>query len=152
MRKTGKVEVVGGGRGGSDVVRPTPQQLTGDNPSGVSVVTDFTIFKTVKYGSGVVVTGWKFPSNDETSAQKFSFCYYDDNPIADVSETTYLFRRQTNTCGSTRAGEGGSVRLVQRPTAAFVVRETPNNTSVAVGIGGCGIILDAGAAENGLRR
>ena len=31
-------------------------------------------------------------------------------------------------------------------------RETPNNTSAAGGIGGCGIILDAGAAENGLRR
>jgi hypothetical protein len=31
-------------------------------------------------------------------------------------------------------------------------RETPNNTSTAVGVGGCGIILDAGAAENGLRR
>ncbi len=31
-------------------------------------------------------------------------------------------------------------------------KETPNNTSAAVGIGGCGIILEAGAAENGLRR
>jgi hypothetical protein len=30
--------------------------------------------------------------------------------------------------------------------------ETPNNTSAAGGIGGCGIILDAGASENGLRR
>lgn len=30
-------------------------------------------------------------------------------------------------------------------------RETPNNPTVAGGIGGCGIILDAGAAENGLR-
>jgi hypothetical protein len=31
-------------------------------------------------------------------------------------------------------------------------RETPNNTSAAGGIGGCGIILDVGATENGLRR
>jgi hypothetical protein len=31
-------------------------------------------------------------------------------------------------------------------------RETPNNASAAGGIGSCGIILDAGAAENGLRR
>jgi len=32
------------------------------------------------------------------------------------------------------------------------LRETPNNTSAAGGIGGCGIILDVGATENGLRR
>jgi hypothetical protein len=31
-------------------------------------------------------------------------------------------------------------------------RETPKNTRAAGGIGGCGIILDAGASENGLRR
>ena len=31
-------------------------------------------------------------------------------------------------------------------------KETPNNTSAAVGIGGCGVIMDAGVAENGLRR
>jgi len=35
---------------------------------------------------------------------------------------------------------------------ALFLRETPNNTSVTGGIGGCGIILDVGAAENGLRR
>jgi len=34
----------------------------------------------------------------------------------------------------------------------FLSRETPNNTSAAGGIGGCGIILDVGATENGLRR
>jgi phage I-like protein len=32
------------------------------------------------------------------------------------------------------------------------LKEMPNNTSAAGGIGGCGIILDAGASENGLRR
>jgi len=35
---------------------------------------------------------------------------------------------------------------------ALPVRETPNNTRAAGGIDDCGIILDAGAAENGLRR
>jgi len=30
-------------------------------------------------------------------------------------------------------------------------KETPNNASAAGGIGSCGIILDAGAAENALR-
>jgi len=33
----------------------------------------------------------------------------------------------------------------------FSAKETPNNASAAGGIGSCGIILDAGAAENALR-
>jgi len=33
-----------------------------------------------------------------------------------------------------------------------ILKETPNNTRAAGGIDDCGIILDAGAAENGLRR
>jgi len=38
------------------------------------------------------------------------------------------------------------------PTQHRSAKETPNHTSAAGGIDGCGIILDAGAAENGLLR
>ena len=40
------------------------------------------------------------------------------------------------------------------PNLSYVLnsfKETPNNASAAGGIGSCGIILDAGAAENALR-
>jgi len=37
------------------------------------------------------------------------------------------------------------------PCHSLRIRETPNNASAAGGIGSCGIILDAGAAENALR-
>ena len=42
--------------------------------------------------------------------------------------------------------------IISDDISADHLRETPNNTSAAVGIGGCGIIMDTGAAENGLRR
>jgi peptide/nickel transport system substrate-binding protein len=44
--------------------------------------------------------------------------------------------------------------IPDRSTAmlAFAAKETPNNTSAADGIGGCGIIFDVGAAENSLRQ
>ena len=50
--------------------------------------------------------------------------------------------------------DGEEIQLVDHLVECeqLVLMETPNNTSAAGGIGGCGIILDAGAAENSLRR
>ena len=38
-------------------------------------MTNYTVFKTVKYGKGKVVTGWKFTSNEEVSP-RHEYCYY----------------------------------------------------------------------------
>ena len=37
------------------------------------------------------------------------------------------------------------------PGYVVPLRETPNNTSAAGGVGGCGIFSEVGAAENALR-
>jgi hypothetical protein len=60
-----------------------------------------------------------------------------------------LCRSSGTTLDSVHAEDGPPI--TQR-TSGLSSRETPNNTSAAGGIGGCGIILDSGAAENGLRR
>jgi hypothetical protein len=66
----------------AEVPRPTPDQL---NPNTVSprvnVVTNYTVFKTVEYGNGQVVTGWKFTSNEKVSPEN-EYCYYLE-PIRD---------------------------------------------------------------------
>lgn len=47
---------------------------SGDAARGVS--TNFTIFKTVKYGEGQVVTGWNYKDSSETTPSQ-EYCYYD---------------------------------------------------------------------------
>ncbi|MHB2165655.1 hypothetical protein [Alsobacter sp. R-9] len=64
---TGKVEA-------DPIPRPAPEVLAG--PAGdATVVTNFTIFKSVPYQGGSVVTGWRFASSEERrpSAQ---YCYF----------------------------------------------------------------------------
>jgi hypothetical protein len=56
--------------------RPTPEILAGGRAaSDASVVTNFTIFKSVPFKGGTVVTGWRFGSSEERlpSAQ---YCYF----------------------------------------------------------------------------
>jgi hypothetical protein len=61
-----------------EVPRPTDDQL---NPKTLppfpktNVVTDYTVFKTVKLGKGAVITGWNFTSNEDVSP-RHEYCYY----------------------------------------------------------------------------
>ncbi|NNM71217.1 hypothetical protein [Enterovirga aerilata] len=68
---------VNGGR--SDVPTPTPAQLgAGAVPeSKAAVLTNFTVFKNVPYGSGQVVTGWNFTSSEQKSPSH-QYCYYSE--------------------------------------------------------------------------
>jgi hypothetical protein len=68
---------VGGGR--SEVPTPTAAQLgAGAMPdSKAAVLTNFTVFKNVPYGSGQVVTGWNFTSSEQKSPSH-QYCYYSE--------------------------------------------------------------------------
>ena len=60
------------------VPRPSTMQL-GTNAAPQSngkVVTNYTVFKSVNYGNGMVVTGWKYSSNEDVSPRS-QYCYYD---------------------------------------------------------------------------
>ena len=64
------------GSGSSDIPRPTQRQLnTSAAPeSKARVTTDYTVFKTVDFGGGTVVTGYNFsPDADSPKAQ---YCYF----------------------------------------------------------------------------
>jgi hypothetical protein len=62
-----------------DVPRPTSNQLGSSAvpPSNATVVTNFTVFKTVTYGKGQVVSGWKFTSNEDLTPDH-EYCYYSE--------------------------------------------------------------------------
>ena len=68
-----------GGGGPSEVPRPTEAQLGGGAVpvSQAAVLTNFTVFKNVPYGSGQVVTGWNFTSSDQ-KAPAHQYCYYSE--------------------------------------------------------------------------
>lgn len=57
--------------------RPTPSQLQPDARAAASarVVTEFTVFKSVSFGTGSVVTGWTF-ANSEQPTPSTQYCYY----------------------------------------------------------------------------
>jgi hypothetical protein len=57
--------------------RPTPDQRNGKGTprNNHPVTTGFTVFKSVKYGNGIIHTGWKFNSSDEP-APYYQYCYY----------------------------------------------------------------------------
>jgi len=64
-----------------------PQSVPGATSSETPVITNFTVFKSVPYNKGDVLTGWKFL----TSAQKLptsQYCYYteqsDSSPLEPV--------------------------------------------------------------------
>jgi len=64
-------------RPGAETARPTAEQLQRDAkpPSGVSAVTNYTVFKSVRFGQGSVVTGWSFNSSEQTKPST-QYCYY----------------------------------------------------------------------------
>jgi len=57
--------------------QPSPEQLQIDRTSASEELpfTSYTIFKSVKYRSGLVETGWAYDLSD-TMRPKFQFCYY----------------------------------------------------------------------------
>jgi hypothetical protein len=64
-----------------------PQNTAGRSVTGIPVITNFTVFKSLSYEKGDVFTGWKFL----TSAQQFptsQYCYYteksDTSPLEPV--------------------------------------------------------------------
>lgn len=60
--------------------RPTPRQLdpNAQPQSKASVVTDYSVFKTVRFEQGWVMTGWDYNSSDD-SAPYSQVCYYTVN-------------------------------------------------------------------------
>ena len=70
---------------GMNVPRPTERQLnTSAAPaSNAPVVTDFTVFKNVQFGDGIVSTGWKFKSSTDQSPNS-QYCYYTSSTDAGV--------------------------------------------------------------------
>ena len=61
----------------SEIPTPTAAQLgAGATPDPkAAVVTNFTVFKTTPFGSGVVVTGWNFISSEQKAPSQ-QYCYY----------------------------------------------------------------------------
>ena len=57
--------------------RPTDQQLAPNAmpPSAVKPVTNYTIFKSVKFDQGEVVTGWNYTTSADTKPN-LQYCYY----------------------------------------------------------------------------
>ena len=62
---------------GNTMPRPTEQQLhpTSQSASNVKPVTNFSVFKTVQYQGGIIVTGWTFNSNEDKRPSR-QYCYY----------------------------------------------------------------------------
>ncbi|MBV8906370.1 MAG: hypothetical protein JOZ22_22250 [Acidobacteriia bacterium] len=59
-----------------EIFRPTERQLGGENQTQPGkVVTNFTVFKSVTFGSGAVDTGWNYDSSDQ-NAPSSQYCYY----------------------------------------------------------------------------
>jgi hypothetical protein len=61
-----------------DVPQPSKKQLQLDATSGSKElpVTKYTVFKTVVFGTGYVVTGWNFEPSD-TARPNYQRCYYE---------------------------------------------------------------------------
>jgi hypothetical protein len=60
-----------------DMPQPSKHQLQLSTPNGTEELpfTNYTIFKDVTYGAGLVVTGWHFDLSD-TTRPRFQYCYY----------------------------------------------------------------------------
>lgn len=73
----------------SNALRPSPQQLQPDSrpASNVTPVTDYTIFKSLRFGRGEVVTGWRFRSNEDTAPWQ-QYCYYSQGSMDDSNSDT----------------------------------------------------------------
>jgi hypothetical protein len=67
--------------------RPTPGQLqpqTRPASNAKVVVTNYTVFKTVSFQSGVVVTGWRFDDSN-TTAPRRQYCYFEPSMSGSVN-------------------------------------------------------------------
>lgn len=73
---------------GGAFMRPTERQLvpSAQPQSQAKTVTNFTIFKNVQFGSGIVSTGWAFHSSDDEKPSR-QYCYYliDSTDVNNVS-------------------------------------------------------------------
>jgi hypothetical protein len=62
----------------ADMPRQLPEQVRQDERPAVAkagVVTNYTVFKTVKFGAGEVQTGWMFKDGDQ-NRPSFQYCQY----------------------------------------------------------------------------
>jgi hypothetical protein len=55
-----------------------PQIETGRQPSKISTITNFTVFKTVPFDKGLVMTGWMFLTSTQRSPTH-QYCYYSES-------------------------------------------------------------------------
>jgi hypothetical protein len=62
--------------------------IPGTSPQN-RVVTQFTIFKTVPFGNGEVVTGWIFADSNQTNPAN-QYCYYSEKAEATIAVRTDL--------------------------------------------------------------
>jgi hypothetical protein len=71
--------------------QPSKQQLQVDATSGSNElpITDYTIFKSVKFGSGYVVSGWNYELSD-TMRPKLQYCYYGQSIDEGLSTNHYI--------------------------------------------------------------
>jgi hypothetical protein len=71
-----------------DIPQPSKQQLQLDATSSTKELpsTQYTVFKTVAYGSGYVVTGWYFDLSD-TARPYYQRCYYEQSLDQGVAAT-----------------------------------------------------------------
>jgi hypothetical protein len=53
------------------------------------LLTDYTVFKNVQFGSGTVVTGWNYASNKQESPS-LQYCYYTENLDETSKDTIQL--------------------------------------------------------------
>jgi hypothetical protein len=67
------------------VTPPPPPGQTGD----ASVVTNYVVFQNVAFASGVVVTGWRYATNtDSTPAAQY--CYFEMRSQVGVAQVSFL--------------------------------------------------------------
>jgi hypothetical protein len=72
----------------ANVPRPSEVQLRGSNvptERGGKIITNYTVFKSVSFGVGKVVSGWTFSSSEQTVPDT-QYCYYGSN----VEDAVYL--------------------------------------------------------------
>jgi len=60
-----------------------------NTPPNATVVRNFTLFNSVRSGSGQVVTGWKF-SSSELTAPEHQYCYYRQDATGDITNDVHL--------------------------------------------------------------
>ena len=70
--------------------RPTKEQLKPDatSPSRTAVRTNYTVFKTVRWGNGQVVTGYTFAPDDK--APSHQYCYFADGIDQQSFKTVHI--------------------------------------------------------------